>query len=72
MNHRSDSLALATEPSPDFSFQQTNSTLLLFDLSTNQAGAYRVVVSNSAGGTPSEPAILTVTPLSGLWPRRSI
>jgi hypothetical protein len=53
---------------------QTNSTLRLSNLSSNQAGYYGVVVAN--GGTPltSNPALLTVTsnvtaPRVVAWPR---
>jgi hypothetical protein len=39
----------------------TNATLTLTNVTTSQAGAYRVIVSNSAGFTNSTDAILTVT-----------
>lgn len=38
----------------------TNAVLTLHSLTTNDAGAYRVVVSNAAGTTTSKPAMLTV------------
>ena len=38
----------------------TNSTLVLTNVSTNDAGSFRVFVSNSEGGVTSAPAILTV------------
>jgi hypothetical protein len=41
---------------------ETNSTLVLPNAYTNQAGAYQVQVSNSLGGTNSRLATLTVNP----------
>ena len=38
----------------------TNAALILHSLTTNDTGAYSVVVSNAAGTTNSKPAILTV------------
>jgi len=40
----------------------TNSTLVLPNAYTNQAGTYQVLVYNSLGGTNSRPATLTVNP----------
>ena len=40
----------------------TNSTLILPNTQTNQAGSYRVLVYNALGNTNSQPAILTVNP----------
>ena len=39
---------------------ETSSTLSLNNVTTNQAGAYRVVVANLAGSVTSAPALLTV------------
>ncbi|HEX5219111.1 MAG TPA: immunoglobulin domain-containing protein [Verrucomicrobiae bacterium] len=57
-------------PSPSYQWQfngadlpgETNSNLRLIGLSTNQAGDYRVVVTNSVGSTNSAIATLTVLP----------
>ena len=43
----------------------TNSTLILHNVSTNQAGPYSVTVSNALGAVTSDDAILTVIPTSG-------
>ena len=40
---------------------QTNSSLALVNLTTNDAGSYRVNVSNDYGSTNSNPALLTVS-----------
>jgi hypothetical protein len=50
----------------------TNATLVLTNLQFSQGGAYSIVVSNSLGGTTSQPATLLVydpatTSLVGLW-----
>ncbi len=42
----------------------TSSTLTLTGVTTNQAGSYVVLVSNTAGSVTSSPAILTVNPAS--------
>jgi len=57
-------------PTPSYQWQfngadlngETNSTLVLFGVSTNQAGDYRVVITNSVGTTNSAIANLTVLP----------
>lgn len=57
-------------PAPSYQWQfngadltgATTATLTLNNVSTNQAGEYRVVVSNVAGFTNSDPATLTVLP----------
>jgi len=41
--------------------QGTNSTLTLYNVTTNQGGAYTVVVSNYLGSVTSAPAVLTIT-----------
>ena len=59
-------------PSPDYQWQfnntnlvgQTGSTLALNNLTTNQAGIYSVLVTNSAGATNSRSAALIVMPVS--------
>lgn len=59
-------------PAPDYQWQfnetnlagQTNSTLALNNLTTNQTGFYSVIATNSAGGTNSVSATLLVTPNS--------
>jgi Immunoglobulin domain/Bacterial Ig domain len=62
---------------PPFSYQwffnanpvagETNSTLVLNNVQTNQSGNYSVTVSNQTGTATSAPAVLTVSPLvSGL------
>jgi endonuclease/exonuclease/phosphatase family metal-dependent hydrolase len=62
---------LATgNPPPTYQWQfngtnltgETNSHLVLFGASTNQAGDYRVVITNSVGSTNSALATLTVLP----------
>ncbi|HXG49460.1 MAG TPA: immunoglobulin domain-containing protein [Methylomirabilota bacterium] len=52
----------------------TNSSLTLSNVTLAQAGTYSVVVSNAAGGVPSNPATVSVTPtvrsptvLNPLW-----
>ncbi|HLH56203.1 MAG TPA: immunoglobulin domain-containing protein [Verrucomicrobiae bacterium] len=40
----------------------TNFSLQLLSVSTNQAGAYSVVITNNVGATTSQPATLTVMP----------
>src|SRR5439155_1947184 len=41
----------------------TDSTLTLTSVTTSQAGPYTVTVTNAAGATSSQPAVLTVNPL---------
>jgi len=40
----------------------TGASHTILNLSTNDAGSYRVKVSNAAGSVFSDPAVLTVTP----------
>ncbi len=47
---------------------QTATNLTLLNVSTNNAGPYSVVVSNSVGSTSSVPAILTVLPRTNIPP----
>jgi hypothetical protein len=66
-------LGVTADGTPPLSYQwqqnganlpgETNSTLNLFDVGANEAGAYKVVVSNTGGTTTSEAAILTVAPV---------
>src|SRR5665213_300280 len=42
--------------------QQTNSTLILTNVQSGQSGSYSVLVSNGAGSTNSNPAMLIVNP----------
>ena len=57
-------------PTPSYQWQfngadlngETNINLVLFSVSTNQAGDYRVVITNSIGSTNSAIATLTVLP----------
>jgi len=67
--------SVAVQGTPPFAYQwqregtnlagATSAQLLLLGVSTNQAGAYAVVVSNAAGSVTSTQAVLTVrTPLS--------
>ncbi len=66
------SVAASGSPSPNFQWQfngtnldgGTNSTLILNNLTANQAGNYSVIVTNSAGSITSTPAALLVTPVS--------
>ena len=46
----------------------TNAALLLFNVSSNQAGAYAVVVTNASGAATSAVALLTVNPAPLLLP----
>jgi endonuclease/exonuclease/phosphatase family metal-dependent hydrolase len=63
--------AASGNPAPTYQWQwygtnlpgQTLPSLTLAGVTTNQSGPYRVVVSNSAGSTNSDSAILTVLPL---------
>ena len=57
--------ALADGPGPSGeSFSgSTNATLLILNLQTNDAGSYFVTVSNAAGSTNSQNALLTVLPV---------
>ena len=48
------------DPPNGFLAGQTNATLTLTNVQTNQAGAYAVVITNAAGSVTSSPAILTV------------
>lgn len=62
--------AATGNPAPTFQWQwhgtnlpgQTGTSLTLSNVTLNQAGPYRVVVSNSTGTTNSDTATLTVTP----------
>lgn len=64
--------AVAAKGTPPYSYQwqrngvplpgATSNTLQLANVSANQAGYYRVVISNGAGSVTSEAAVLTVTP----------
>ncbi len=66
------SVSATGNPPPSFQWQfnntnlpgATNPTLALNNLTTNQAGNYSVVATNSAGATNSASAILFVTPVS--------
>lgn len=49
----------------------TDSTLTLSSVTTNQAGPYTVLITNTVGTTSSVPATLTVTPLPALVPALS-
>ncbi|HVU26365.1 MAG TPA: immunoglobulin domain-containing protein [Verrucomicrobiae bacterium] len=59
-------------PAPDFQWQfngtnlpgETTATLTLNNVTTNQAGNYSLIVSNSAGVAVSDSATLLVTPVS--------
>lgn len=48
----------------------SNATLTLTNLTTNSAGAYSVIVSNSAGSVTSSPALLTIAARAVLAPSR--
>ena len=48
------------DPPNGFLAGQTNATLTLTNVQTNQAGAYAVVITNAAGSVTSNPATLTV------------
>jgi len=64
------SFTVAGDGTPPFSYQwqfngmdqvdATNSTLVLAGVTTNQAGAYTVNITNALGFTNSQPAMLTV------------
>lgn len=66
------SAAATGNPAPNFQWQlnytnlpgATAPTLALNNLTTNQAGTYSVVVTNSAGATNSSSAALIVTPVA--------
>jgi endonuclease/exonuclease/phosphatase family metal-dependent hydrolase len=49
----------------------TDSTFSLFNVTTNQAGTYIVIVSNNGGSTNSQPAMLTVNPVGQQFPALS-
>lgn len=63
-------VAATGNPSPAFQWQsnssnlngETNASLTLLGVTTNQAGTYTVTVTNSAGATNSQAATLTVAP----------
>jgi endonuclease/exonuclease/phosphatase family metal-dependent hydrolase len=42
--------------------QATNAALTLFNVTTNDAGSYQVLVTNNQGAVTSAPAILTISP----------
>jgi endonuclease/exonuclease/phosphatase family metal-dependent hydrolase len=66
------SMSATGSPAPDFQWQfnntnligQTDSTLALNNLTTNQAGTYSVTVTNVAGATNSSAVTLVVAPTS--------
>lgn len=68
------SVVASGNPAPTFQWQfnsanlpgETNATLTLTSVATNQAGNYRVAVSNAIGFTNSDTVVLTVVPASPL------